>query len=48
MAAAVDSTQERVTRCLNEDDLRLLEHDVRRVLADVRACYTDLEDRYTS
>ena len=38
----------RLTRCLNEDDLRLLEHDVRRVLADVRACYTDLEGMVTT
>ena len=38
----------RLTRYLNEDDLRLLEHDVRRVLADVRACYTDLEGMVTT
>lgn len=38
----------RLTRCLNEDDLRLLEHEVRRVLADVRACYTDLEGMVTA
>ena len=38
----------RLTRYLNEDDLRLLEHDVRRVLADVRACYTDLEGMVTA
>lgn len=33
----------RLTRYLGEDDLRLLEHEVRRVLDDVRACYTDLD-----
>lgn len=38
----------RLTRYLNEDDLRLLEHVVRRVLADVRACYTDLESMVTT
>lgn len=38
----------RLTRYLNEDDLRLLEHEVRRVLADVRACYTDLEGMVTA
>ena len=38
----------RLTRCLNEDDLRLLEHEVRRVLADVYACYTDLEGMVTA
>lgn len=38
----------RLTRYLNEDDLRLLEHEVRRVLADVRACYTDLESMVTT
>ena len=38
----------RLTRYLNEDDLRLLEHEVRRVLADVRACYTDLEGMVTT
>ena len=38
----------RLTRYLSEDDLRLLEHDVRRVLADVRACYTDLEGMVTT
>lgn len=38
----------RLTRYLNEDDLRLLEHEVRRVLADVRACYTDLESMVTA
>ena len=37
----------RLTRYLNEDDLRLLEHDVRRALADVRACYTDLEGAWS-
>ena len=38
----------RLTRYLNEDDLRLLEHDVHRMLADVRACYTDLEGMVTT
>ena len=38
----------RLTRYLNEDDLRLLENEVRRVLADVRACYTDLEGMVTA
>ena len=38
----------RLTRYLSEDDLRLLEHEVRRVLADVRACYTDLEGMVTT
>ena len=38
----------RLTRYLNEDDLRLLEHEVRRVLADVYACYTDLESMVTA
>ena len=38
----------RLTRYLNEDDLRLLEHEVRRVLADVYACYTDLEGMVTA
>ena len=38
----------RLTRYLDEDDLRLLEHEVRRVLADVRACYTDLEGMVTT
>ena len=38
----------RLTRYLSEDDLRLLEHEVRRVLADVRACYTDLEGMVTA
>ena len=38
----------RLTRYLNEDDLRLLEHEVRRVLADVYACYTDLEGMVTT
>lgn len=38
----------RLTRYLGEDDLRLLEHDVRRVLDDVRACYTDLEGMVTT
>ena len=38
----------RLTRYLNEDDLRLLEREVRRVLADVRACYTDLEGMVTT
>ena len=38
----------RLTRYLNEDDLRLLEHEVRRVLADVCACYTDLEGMVTA
>ena len=38
----------RLTRYLNEDDLRLLENEVRRVLADVRACYTDLEGMVTT
>ena len=38
----------RLTRYLNEDDLRLLEHEVRRMLADVRACYTDLEGMVTA
>nr|WP_298605670.1 NAD-glutamate dehydrogenase [uncultured Rothia sp.] len=38
----------RLTRYLSEDDLRLLEHEVRRVLADVYACYTDLEGMVTA
>ena len=38
----------RLTRYLNEDDLRLLEHEVRRVLTDVYACYTDLESMVTA
>lgn len=36
-----------LTRYLGEDDLRLLEHEVRRVLDDVRACYTDLDGMVT-
>lgn len=38
----------RLTRYLGEDDLRLLEHEVRRVLDDVRACYTDLDGMVTA
>lgn len=38
----------RLTRYLGEDDLRLLEHEVRRVLNDVRACYTDLDGMVTA
>lgn len=38
----------RLTRYLGEDDLRLLEHEVRRVLDDVRACYTDLDGMVTT
>ena len=38
----------RLTRYLGEDDLRLLEHEVRRVLDDVRACYTDLDAMVTA
>lgn len=37
-----------LTRYLGEDDLRLLEHEVRRVLDDVRACYTDLDGMVTA
>lgn len=37
-----------LTRYLGEDDLRLLEHEVRRVLDDVRACYTDLDAMVTA
>ena len=38
----------RLTRYLGEDDLRLLEHEVRRVLDDVRACYADLDGMVTA